>query len=111
MIIVRQKRHFNCLIRQLAEQAGEKFEVFHIHIQSHSQIPPKVFQEILPGRILCILKSAVNALPEIIISTMQMVNGGDEEKVISQWSELSQPIVRNALKNVVFKQKKKGLFF
>ena len=97
--------------KELAEQAGEKFGLFHIHIQTHSVQPPKNFQEILPGRILCIPKSAVSALPEIIISTMQLVNGEDEEKVISQWSEMAQPIVRNAIKNVVVKNKKKGLFF
>lgn len=97
--------------KKLAEMAGEKFEIFHIHIQTHSQQPPKNFQEILPGKILCIPKSAVSALPEIIISTMQLVNGEEEGKVISQWSEMAQPIVRNAVKNVVIKHEKKGLFF
>lgn len=101
----------DCASKDLAELAGEKFEVFHIHIKNHSAQPPKNFQEILPGRILCISKSAVNVLPEIIISTMQLVNGEDKEKVISQWSEMAQPIVRNAVENIVVKNKKKGLFF
>lgn len=96
---------------KLADMAGEKFEIFHIHIQSHSEKAPKVFQEILPGRILCIPQTAVNTLPEIIISTMQLVNGAEQSKVIAQWSDMAQPIVKNAVKDLVIKNKKKGLFF
>ncbi len=96
---------------RLAKMAGEKFEVFHIHIEKHRPGIPTNIQNILPGRILCIPKEAVNILPEIIISTMQLVNGEDMEKIIAQWSELAQPIVRNAVKDLVIKTKKKGLFF
>lgn len=95
----------------LAQKAGEKFEVFHIHIEKHRPGIPTNLQAILPGRILCIPKESVNTLPEIIISAMQLVNGDDKEEVISQWSELAQPIVRNAVKDLVVKTKKKGLFF
>ena len=97
--------------KRLADMAGEKFELFHIHIEKHRPGIPAVLQSILPGRILCIPKEAVNTLPEIIISTIQLANGEDKEKVISQWSELAQPIVRNAVKDLVVKTKKKGLFF
>lgn len=97
--------------KRLAEMAGEGFEVFHIHIEKHRPGVPANLQSMLPGRILCIPKEAVNTLPEIIITTMQLVNGEDKEKVISQWSELAQPIVRNAVQNLVIKSKKKGLFF
>lgn len=96
---------------KLAEMAGEKFEVFHIHITGlFPQAPPQL-HKCLPGRVLCIPKSAVHVLPEIIITIMQLVNGEDEDKVISQWSELVQPVVRNAVKDIVIKKKKKGLFF
>lgn len=97
--------------KRLVEMAGEKFEVFHIHIEKHRPGIPADFQSMLPGRILCIPKEAVSTLPEIIISTMQLANGEDKETVISQWSDLAQPIVRNAVKDLVFKTKKKGLFF
>lgn len=97
--------------KRLAEMAGVGFEVFHIHIEKHRPGIPSNLQSMLPGRILCIPKEAVNTLPEIIISTMQLVNGEDKEKVVSQWSELAQPIVRNAVKDLVIKTKKKGLFF
>ena len=96
---------------RLAEMAGEKFEVFHIHIQSHTTHVPPVFGQVLPGRVLCIPQTAVNTLPEIIISVMQLVNGEEEAKVVAQWSELAQPIVKNAVKDLVIKKKKKGIFF
>lgn len=96
---------------KLAQEAMEKYEVFHIHILSNSKVAPATLQEILPGRILCIPKGAVSALPEIIISTMQLANGEKEDKVVAQWSELAQPIVRNAVKDLVIKNRKKGLFF
>ena len=85
--------------------------MFHIHIEKHRPGIPATLQSILPGKILCIPKESVNTLPEIIITTMQLVNGEDKEKGISQWSELAQPIVRNAVKDLVIKTKKKGLFF
>ncbi len=103
--------HMDVPSKRLAEMAGEKFEVFHIHIEKHRAGVPKNLQMMLPGKILCIPKEAVNTLPEIIITTMQLVNGEDKEKVISQWSEMAQPIVRNAVKDLVIKTKKKGLFF
>ncbi len=103
--------HGDVSSKRLAEMAGENFEVFHIHIEKHRPGIPATLQSILPGKILCIPKESVNTLPEIIITTMQLVNGEDKEKVISQWSELAQPIVRNAVKDLVIKTKKKGLFF
>ena len=103
--------HVDVSSKRLAEMAGENFEVFHIHIEKHRPGIPATLQSILPGKILCIPKESVNTLPEIIITTMQLVNGEDKEKVISQWSELAQPIVRNAVKDLVIKTKKKGLFF
>lgn len=103
--------HVDVSSKRLAEMAGENFEVFHIHIEKHRPGVPANLQSILPGKILSIPKESVNTLPEIIITTMQLVNGEDKEKVISQWSELAQPIVRNAVKDLVIKTKKKGLFF
>lgn len=97
--------------QRLAKMAGEKFEVFHIHIYKSTDEIPRIINECIPGRILSIPKSAVNMLPEIIISTMQLVNGEDEKSVVGQWSEMAQPIVKNAIKRLVINKKKKGLFF
>ncbi len=96
---------------QLVKMAGEKFELFHIHIQSGGEVAPMGFSQLLPGRILTIPRACVKYVPELIISTMELMNGKDMEEVITQWSGLSQPIVRNAVKNLVVKKGKKGFFF
>lgn len=96
---------------QLAKMAGEKFELFHIHIRSGVETAPKGFSQLLPGRVLTIPRTCVKYIPELIISTMELMNGKDMEEVIAQWSELSQPIVRNAVKDLVIKRGKKGFFF
>ena len=96
---------------ELAALAGKYFEIFHIHIQKGNQQLPNNLENVLPGRILCLSKESVSALPEIIITTMQLVNGEEKEKIISQWTPMVQPIVRNAVKDIVIKDKKRGLFF
>lgn len=96
---------------QLAKMAGEKFELFHIHIRSGVETAPMGFSQLLPGRVLTIPRTCVKYIPELIISTMELMNGKDMEEVIAQWSELSQPIVRNAVKDLVIKRGKKGFFF
>lgn len=104
-------KHVDVSSVELAKQASEKFELFHIHIYGRTEVLPKNFQNAIPGRILGIPKTAVNTIPEIIISVMQLANGEEEEKIIAQWSDIAQPIVRNAIKNLVIKKEKKGLFF
>lgn len=96
---------------QLVKMAGEKFELFHIHIRSGVETAPMGFSQLLPGRVLTIPRTCVKYIPELIISTMELMNGNDMEEVIAQWSELSQPIVRNAVKDLVIKRGKKGFFF
>lgn len=96
---------------QLVKMAEKKFELFHIHFQSASDGIPTGFSQLLPGKVLTIPRTSVKYIPELIISTMELMNGKDMEEVISQWSELSQPIVRNSVKNLVVKKGKKGFFF
>ncbi len=96
---------------QLAKEAMEKFEIFHIHIRRNSLDMIPNLKAALPGRLLYIEKSSVSALPEIIISTMQLVNGEEKEAVIAQWPTLVQPIVRNAVVDLLIKTKNKGWFF
>ncbi len=98
-------------VRDLARKALQKYEVFHIHIQKSYLTRPPVLQETLPGRILTITPETVKYLPEIIISTMKVVNGTKLEEAVAQWSELARPVVRNAMSNLVVKQDKKGLSF
>jgi len=96
--------------KNLYDMASEKYQVFHIHLNDHGLIPAN-FSSIMGGRVAVLPKSSVNAIPETIITIMQLANGEDRETVLSQWSEVARPVVENAIKNMTFKSKKKGLFF
>ncbi|MBO4618220.1 MAG: hypothetical protein J5717_12835 [Lachnospiraceae bacterium] len=96
--------------KNLYDMASEKYQVFHIHLNDKGLIPAN-FSSIMGGRIAVLPKSSVNAIPETIITIMQLANGGDKETVLSQWSEVARPVVENAIKNMTFMSKKKGLFF
>ena len=96
--------------KNLYDMASEKYQVFHIHLNDKDLIPAN-FSSIMGGRIAVLPKSSVNAIPETIITIMQLANGEDRETVLSQWSEVARPVVENAIKNMTFKSKKKGLFF
>ncbi|MBO4678592.1 MAG: hypothetical protein J5626_02890 [Lachnospiraceae bacterium] len=96
--------------KELLKMASEKYEVFHIHLNNNGLIP-QVFTDILGGRVAVIPKTSVSVIPELIITIMQLSNGEDKETVLSQWSELARPVVENAVKDMVFKSKKKGISF
>lgn len=97
--------------RTLAK-CSEKFEVFHIFVsESAVSNNGKRIKSMLPGHIIKITPSDITALPEIIISTMEIMTGKDKKASIAQWDELVQPTVENALKNIAVVHKKKGLFF
>jgi len=96
--------------KKLAEMAGEKYEIFHIDL-SGNFTKPFHFNGAIPGRIITLSKQNVSAIPEVIITVMQMVNGKSLEDAVSQWSSYAQPIVRNAVEGLVLKTRKKGFFF
>lgn len=96
--------------KNLYKMASEKYQVFHIHL-NNSGLVPSNFSSIMGDRVAVLPKSSVSVIPETIITIMQLANGEDKETVLSQWSEVARPVVENAIKNMTFKSKKKGLFF
>jgi hypothetical protein len=95
---------------ELAKMAMEKYEVFHINLTNGDYLPA-TFNLVIPGRIIVLNKNDVNYIPEIIITTMQLVNGMSEKEAISQWSDLAQPVVRKAIEHLTIKKKGLGFFF
>lgn len=79
--------------KSLADEAGKKYELFHIFIGSC----PENFASLIPGRVILVDKDKISYLPEIIISAIQLTKGKAKEKIVAQWDELSQPVIRNAL--------------
>lgn len=70
----------------------KKFNVFHIVVDSMVPAFPQ-----LSGHIMRISPTQIAAIPEIIISTIQLNNGQSMDSVIAQWDEINQPIVREAV--------------
>lgn len=95
--------------RELLEMAREKYEVYHISLARGRVIPE--FGRLLPGHVITLSKDNVSRLPEIIISVMQCVNGGNKQEVVAQWDELARPIVMGALEGVEFGTAGKGFVF
>ena len=77
----------------ILEEVSEKFNVFHIMIGGSVNDNP----DILIGRKINISKDTIKLIPEIIISTIQLVKGMNTEDIINQWDDISKPVIRTAL--------------
>ena len=95
---------------KVVKRALEDYELFHIFLVRDGQKASSIVK-LLPGRTLAISPEEIDALPEIIISTMQLVDGMSRKDAVEQWPELKRPVVENAIKDVNINVRKKGLFF
>ncbi len=77
----------------LLEEVSKSFNVFHIMIGGESSNN----SNILTGHKICISQNQIDAIPEIIISTIQCQKGMEKDKIIGQWDKIKQPIVKNAI--------------
>ena len=98
-------------VEKILKKASEKFEIFHIFLAEEREPIPPVFQKLLGGHTTILSRSQIDAIPEVIISIMQLTSGMDQEKIIAQWPELKQPVVSKALSYIKLPKPKKGLFF
>ncbi|MBQ1848865.1 MAG: hypothetical protein II139_00665 [Lachnospiraceae bacterium] len=97
-------------VRVVLKEAQEKFEIFHLFLDRNGEKAQNIVN-LLPGHTMVIAPSEIAAIPEILISTMQMSLGMDMEDALKQWPELKRPIVQKALKDLKLVDKKKGLVF
>ncbi|MCR4792653.1 MAG: hypothetical protein K5871_07875 [Lachnospiraceae bacterium] len=96
-------------VPEMLKAAQEKFEVFHIFLNdSYTKAPGIV--KMLPGHTMAIRTDEIDAIPEIIISTMQMTRGMKLEQAVKQWPDLKEPVIRKALSELNLKGEK-GLVF
>lgn len=77
----------------ILEEVSEKFNVFHIMIEGASTNNANF----LNGHKINIQRSDIKVIPEIIISTIQLQKGETKEKILAQWDEINQPIIRAAI--------------
>lgn len=90
--VVKDTLDSNTTREDVLSEVEKKFNVFHLVVDSRTTIFPA-----LAGHIMRIDPGEIMAIPEIVISTIQLNNGMDLEKVIAQWDEVNQPIVRSAI--------------
>lgn len=83
----------NATRESVLEEVSQKFHVFHIMLDGYDGDN----KDILAGSKICMKSSDVAAIPEVIISTIQLQKGMSKEKIIAQWDAMDQPIVRTAL--------------
>ena len=96
-------------VRDILKAAEEKFEVFHIFLSNTYYRGPGIV-EMLPGHTMVIGTDDIGAIPEIIISTIQMTKGMTLEQAVRQWPELKRPALSGALSSLQIKNEK-GLSF
>ena len=97
-------------VKDIVKDAGEKFELFHLFLDD-SYKKAKNIVNLLPGHTMVIRTDEIDAIPEIIISAIQMTEGMTLEDTLKQWADAKIPVVKRALSELTVKSKKKGLFF
>ena len=97
-------------VTDILHEAQKKFEVFHLFLADSDSRPQSIVER-LPGHTMLIAPGEIDAIPEILISVMQMVEGKSMEDAVAQWSELKRPIVTKALKSLKIESKNNELTF
>ncbi|MBQ2594612.1 MAG: hypothetical protein II567_15195 [Candidatus Riflebacteria bacterium] len=75
----------------ILSEVQKKFHVFHIMIGGIGN------EDLLAGHKICIGKTEVDLLPQIILSTIQMQKGKKLDEILNQWDEIQRPTIRKAL--------------
>ena len=86
---------------EAARLAGKTYELFHIHITSHTDTIPKNLGKAIPGRVMRISKGSIDALPELIVSTLMLFQGKPMEAVLESWPSNVREIVKKSLRDLV----------
>jgi hypothetical protein len=87
--------------KELLAMAEQKYNVFHVLIEQgngFSETGFETWKELMGQRVLrC---SDYTKMAEIIVSTIQVIEGMDSKKVVDSWDGTTSVIVGNALKDL-----------
>ena len=97
-------------VEDVLKETTKKFEVFHLFLDAGGHKAQSIVN-LLPGHTMVIAPDEIDAIPEILISTMQMVSGKTIPEVLAQWPVIRRPIVEKALRDLKIEDPKKGLVF
>ena len=88
-------------IKDLLKLVEKNWEVFHIIVETsatEAQGAKKVWRDLLGQRAIVIPDES--KLAEVIVSTIQVIEGEDADKVADSWDGTTSVVVRNAIKNL-----------
>ena len=85
----------------LLDIVKQNWHVFHIVVKPHGRFThdPKYWTDLLGDGVIVLQDNS--ALGEVIVSTLQVVNGEDVDAVASSWSGSTAVVVRDAIKGLV----------
>lgn len=81
-------------VESILKEVEQKFNVFHIMIGNGGN------KDILIGHKICIPKSDINIIPEIILGTIQLQKGETIDEIIKKQDEIIRPSLKMALKQL-----------
>lgn len=85
---------------ELLEKASEQYEIYHIIVNSRSNVTFGKWNSLLPGRIAELYKQEVKYLAEVILSIMQVAGGRSKKTVLEQWGPGADTAVAHALETI-----------
>lgn len=89
---------------ELLRLVSKQYEVFHIvveegsHMHYHANEVMASWTKVLGQRVLRL--SDYTKLPELIVSTLQVLNGEDKDKVSDSWDGSTGLVIRETIKNL-----------
>ncbi len=91
-------------VAEILQIAKEKFEIFHLYLaESGEAIPNDIRRTQLHGHTMKIAPEEIDAIPEILISAMQMTESMSMKEALNQWPKEKHGIVQKALKSLKIK--------
>lgn len=95
--------------KELIEEVGKKYELFHIITGDRVDNALKTWEKLMPGRTVVVRSENIQYLAEVMISLMQLVGGMDRDDVLKQWDGEARRIVESALPAVSVTKKMPGI--
>lgn len=85
--------------RDLHDLACQRWEVFHLKVRPESRYRRAPWVELMGERVIDVTDT--DKLAEVIVSTMQIIEGQDAQQVQSSWDGSTNIVVREATKGLV----------
>lgn len=87
-------------VKSLLNQVNRQWEVFHIYIKSggyNDGNRQAIWKDLLGERCIVIDRDNYDKIPEIIVSTLETMNGKSISDVVASWDGVTGAIVRSAI--------------